>query len=153
MPVDARLWLQKLWDRYSADGVWGILRGLYYAYVGVLLYIANRRPLGTNVFRREWDLLIILDACRYDAMCAVADEYPWIEDVGSIVSVGSTSFEWLPMTFRRRHAETIAETAYVTSNPYTTPIFRGGGATGQTAHPVRSIRIRHRPRGGVRAAR
>jgi hypothetical protein len=37
--------------------------------------------------------------------------------------VGSTSFEWLPLTFNKRYKQQISETAYVSGNPYLTPVF------------------------------
>jgi hypothetical protein len=79
--------------------------------------------LGTNIYERDWDLLVVLDACRVDAMREVAGEYSFIEHVDSIPSVGSTSFEWLPLTFQQRYRQQISETAYVSGNPYLTPVF------------------------------
>jgi hypothetical protein len=102
----------------------GIPRSLYYAYVGGLLTISKRKQLGTNVFDRDWDVLVILDACRVDAVQEVADEYDFIKNVDSIWSVGSTSFEWLPLTFQKRHISEIQNTAYTSGNPYLTPVFR-----------------------------
>ncbi|MDJ1430970.1 hypothetical protein [Halostagnicola sp. A-GB9-2] len=80
-------------------------------------------PIGTNVYDREWDMLVILDACRVDAIEEVAPEYEFIESVDSIRSVGSTSFEWMPLTFTREHEDDIAETSYITGNPYTESVF------------------------------
>lgn len=52
--------------------------------VGVNAY----RTIGTNVFDREWDALIVLDTARVDALRIVADEYNFIKNVESIWSVG-----------------------------------------------------------------
>jgi hypothetical protein len=87
---------------------------LYYTYVGVWLTLSTRLRLGTHVFDEEWDLLVVLDTCRVDALRAVADEYDFIDGVGAITSLGSTSVEWLSQTFDRDHADQIARTAYVT---------------------------------------
>ena len=124
MPVDFRGWFQKSADRISSDPKTGVLRSLYYAYVGGLLTISTQKPVGTNVFTRDWDVLVILDACRVDAIREVADEYDFITSMDSIWSVGSTSMEWLPLTFRRQHITEIQNTAYVSGNPYLTPVFR-----------------------------
>lgn len=102
----------------------GLPRSLYYAYVSGLLTISKRKPAGTNIFDRDWNVLIVLDACRVDAMREVSDEYDFIENVESIWSVGSTSFEWLPLTFQKQHKSEIQNTAYVSGNPYLTPVFR-----------------------------
>ncbi|MFC5278677.1 hypothetical protein ACFPM1_07900 [Halorubrum rubrum] len=80
-----------------------IARPLYYAYVGALLSVTKRYRWGTNVFDRDWDLLVVLDACRVDALREVADEYGFVGDVESMTSVGSTSFEWMNHTFDSKH--------------------------------------------------
>jgi hypothetical protein len=56
-------------------------------------------------------------------MQEVADEYSFIHTVDSIRSVGSTSFEWLPLTFQNKYISEIRDTAYVSGNPYLTPVF------------------------------
>ena len=87
---------------------------------GVYLYpalIADKHlTTGTNMFDYDWDLLIILDACRVDAAEAVSHEYEFIEEVDTRWSVGSTSKEWIINTFREEYQREIAETAMVTGN-------------------------------------
>ncbi len=94
-----------------------IAEHLYYAYSGLWLSVTSRYPLGTHVFEKDWDVLVVLDACRVDAMREVAPEYSFIENVESVWSVGSTSAEWYMNTFDRRHREALAETAVISSNP------------------------------------
>lgn len=72
--------------------------------------------MGTNVFEREWDVLIILDACRVDALRMVAPEYEFISSVDSIWSVGSYTAEWTMKTFTSDYLDTINETVFVTEN-------------------------------------
>lgn len=91
------------------------LRALYAACAAT---VSSRVRLGTNVFSEEWDALIILDACRVDALREVQDEYDFLSNVESRWSRGSTSKEWLENTFIERYREDIAETAYITSNYY-----------------------------------
>jgi len=67
--------------------------------------------LGTNIFDRDWDVLLILDACRLDQFRRVVDE-----EADSIWSVGSSSNEWMDHTFSHPATQ---ETAYVTGNPFT----------------------------------
>lgn len=123
MPVDFQGWLKESTHRIKNEPIGGIPRSLYYAYVGSLLSISKRYPIGMNIFERDWDVLIVLDCCRVDAAQAVAEEYDFIGDVGSIKSVGSTSMEWLVQTFHQRYASEIRHTAYVSGNPYVTPVF------------------------------
>lgn len=74
---------------------------------------------GTNVFERDWDVLLVLDACRYDLLDEVADEYTFLYTGNTLTSVGSTSAEWLSKTFKDEHADKHMDTAYVTGNPHT----------------------------------
>ena len=106
-------------ENYREDG----LRGLWdTAHSSVdfalreLRYRASHRDRATNVYDREWDLLILLDCARVDMMQAVADEYDFIEDVGEHVSPGTTSSEWMYRTFTAEHRQAMADTLHVTSN-------------------------------------
>lgn len=80
--------------------------------------VTGRQNQGTPIFDAEWDLLVLLDACRLDAMREVANEYSFIESVGSFTSLGSHSREWMRRNFVDRSPEELAETAYVTGNPF-----------------------------------
>lgn len=112
-----------------------VFRPVYYVYVAFLLSITQWYPLGTNVFERDWDLLIVLDACRVDALRELEDEYEFLNVDDSIVSVGSTSFEWLNHTFDKNHQAKIEQTAHVTGNGYTERVFENNGYTGNAAIP------------------
>jgi hypothetical protein len=72
---------------------------------------------GDHIFDYEWDLLILLDTCRPDALRAVANEYPFISNVEERWSVGGTSAEWVANTFDRQYLDIIKNTAYISSNP------------------------------------
>lgn len=77
------------------------------------------RPLGQNIYSLDWDLLVVLDACRVDALQEVADEYNFLPDtIRSMWSVGSTSKEWIEHTFTREYLDEVSETVYITGNPY-----------------------------------
>jgi len=41
-------------------------------------------PVGTNIYERDWDALVVLDACRVDILREVADEYEFIDEVDSV---------------------------------------------------------------------
>ena len=80
--------------------------------VGTLLPIP-----ATNIYDRDWEVLVILDGCRVDVMEEVATEYPFVETVDSITSVGSMSIEWLNNTFNRsKYGDEMSKTGYVTAN-------------------------------------
>jgi len=66
---------------------------------------------GTNIFDKDWDICVVLDACRHDMYCDIVNSCP------SIWSVGGTSNEWIRKTLTQPEAE---ETIYVTANPWIT---------------------------------
>jgi hypothetical protein len=74
-----------------------------------------------NVFDRDWDLLIILDGCDPSWFNDLSDEFSWLpsyEEQNTLMSVGSTSFEWYPKTFNHPSSETLSETAVISSNVF-----------------------------------
>lgn len=113
-----------------------LIRPLYLLYEGVFLSFTRHYPIGTNLFDLDWDALIILDACRVDALREVAPEYAFIGPVDSIRSVGSSSFEWMNQTFSNDLQKEISKTAYVTQNSFTQKILGKGGTTGQATLPL-----------------
>jgi hypothetical protein len=82
-------------------------------------------PRGTNIFDEEWELCIILDACRVDALCEVSSDYGFIANIEERWSVGSMSEEWMKKTFSRTENQTLLKTAYVTSNVFSKNVLHG----------------------------
>jgi hypothetical protein len=103
-----------------------VLRRVHDLYAWLWSFATNRLQVGTNVYDKEWDLLVLLDCCRVDALKAVADEYDFIHDVDSMVSVGSTSREWISKTFTSDRLDDVQRTAYVTGNVYPRTVFEWG---------------------------
>lgn len=68
-------------------------------YRSIGTFVSSRIGLGTNIFTKDWDLLIILDTCRPDALRELQDEYDFIQEVDEITSVGGSSPEWMVNTF------------------------------------------------------
>jgi hypothetical protein len=65
-------------------------------------YFAN---YGGDFYEHNWDLLILLDACRWDLMSEVADEYDFIENYDTFLGQSSHSREFLHKTFmKNRHS-------------------------------------------------
>ena len=90
-----------------------------------LLHRALVNQAQVNVYEREWDILIVLDACRLDLIREVQDEYPFIDEINSIFSVGSASIEWIEKTFVEEYRTEIGNTAYVTGNVKSNLAFEG----------------------------
>lgn len=73
----------------------------------------GRRPYNTNgidLFAEDWDNLLVLDACRYDAFAREADLAGSLE---SRVSRGSMTREWVRANFADRR---LLDVVYVTAN-------------------------------------
>jgi hypothetical protein len=111
-------WARETVDRIREEGLTGIKKSAYDLYVGGLRRVNRVYPQGTNVYDSDWDLLIILDACRVDLLQEVQEEYHFLDRPGTLTSVGSSSLEWLERTFEPSRAAEMAATAYVTGNPF-----------------------------------
>lgn len=118
-----------------------LARPLYLFYEGLFLSMTRWVPIGTNVFDLDWDALIILDACRVDALELLASEYEYLNRVDSIRSVGSSSFEWMNNTFSGTYQNTIRDTGYITQNSFTEKVLGKGGTTGQAVLPIGPTRF------------
>lgn len=70
-----------------------------------------------SVWEKDWNLLIVLDACRKDVMEAVAPGYEYLDSISEYTSAGSCTPEWLNDTFSQEYESSLSETAYVTGNP------------------------------------
>jgi len=84
---------------------------------GLSQYSRVKDP-GTPIYDREWDLLVILDACRLDLMQEVVGSYSFIEDVETLRSLDSTTVFWMRKNFIGQYADEMVETTYVCGNPF-----------------------------------
>lgn len=84
---------------------------LEYMGTRVLWWLWRRNQI-TNLYDRDWDVAVILDACRYDLFESVEWDRP--QSVESIYSVASMTGDWMERTFNERELNTI----YVTSAPF-----------------------------------
>lgn len=119
-------WLRESVASIREQPARGALEAGFAAYLGLWHTLATRLEPGTNVYEREWDALVVLDACRVDALRAVADEYPFVGSVGSIRSVGSSSHEWMAHTFTGEYRGEIRRTAYTNPNGFSELCFLDG---------------------------
>lgn len=111
-------WARRTAAAIRQDGWVGVNDGLYGLYAGAWRTLGWHVPRGTNVYERDWDLLVVLDACRTDLLREVAPNYEFIGDVESIESVGSMSEEWLVKTFMPEYADELRDTVHVTANVF-----------------------------------
>lgn len=99
------------------DGWLGVEKSAYGVYKRVLRRLPRRGSSGVNVFDFDWDALVILDACRVDALNYVAGEYDWLDNVESYTSLAGRSDDWLHQTFHSNL--NLSSTDYISANPYT----------------------------------
>lgn len=128
MPISLQGWVKEAKSDLESGRQlkYTILKSGLKAYNGISHTVTSRYPIGTNIFERDWDALLVLDACRVDAMREIADEYAFISSVDSLLSVGSSSHEWTAKTFTTDHLDQIQRTGYVSSNPFTKKAFVDG---------------------------
>lgn len=119
-------WLSDTSNRVRNDGFDGMRESLYDLYVGGWRRADRFHSSGDHVFDREWDVLVLLDGCRVDVMDEVADEYEFLDDPGTLTSVGSSSIQWIERTFTDEYAEQLRETVYVTGNPFSKRVLSDG---------------------------
>lgn len=74
---------------------------------------------GTPIYEQDWDLLVVLDACRADFLQEAAPDHDFLDDVDESESVGSYSLSWMEQNFTPKYSEGMAETVHVTGNPFT----------------------------------
>lgn len=74
-----------------------------------------------NVFEYDWDVLILLDACRLDLLQEVESQYDFLKQAeqDSVYSPSGFSSGWMEATITRELASSLADTIYVTGNPHT----------------------------------
>lgn len=119
MHVDIRGWVRDFKEEWNAGNKYFAAMGaLQDLHNGLFFSLTSRYPLGTNVFERDWELLLVLDGCRVDAVREVAPEYDFITAVDSIWSVGSASHEWICKTYTNNHVEEIRKTMLISTNPF-----------------------------------
>lgn len=111
-------WAGESAERVREDGLAGVTESGYELYVGALRRLGDVYDPGEPVYGREWDVLLVLDACRYDLMLEVADEYDFVEEVERFTSTASSSRQWMSKNFVPGYAEEMAGTAHVTGNPF-----------------------------------
>jgi len=119
-------WVSEIRDHIREHPKRAPLYFVFTLYLTVWYAITSRYPIGRNVYEGDWDLLIVLDACRVDTLREVADEYEFIEDVESVWSIGSQSAEWMSNTFTERHRDEISRTSYISANGYSESILERG---------------------------
>jgi len=113
-------------EKSYTKGSWsGAFRYItYHTWNRVINRVGSRLPRSTmsgeNVYNDDWDALIILDACRPDALSMLASEYEFVpSEIPTMKSAGPTSPIWLANTFTEATSQDLAGTSLVSANVYT----------------------------------
>lgn len=80
---------------------------------------------GVHPYDKDWDILVIIDACRFDLFQEFAPQhevYDKFESVQSVYSHASSSKEWLTKTFVEGPHDEVRNTSYITANGFTSEI-------------------------------
>ena len=113
-----RKWYDDSVERVSTRGWDGVRVSAMEFSVGALRRLGRSWNYGESIFARDWEVLVVLDACRHDLLVEVADEYDWLPDViPAMNSLGSTSHEWIEKNFGGRGRE-LGDIAYVCGNVF-----------------------------------
>jgi len=86
----------------------------------------GRRLDPDPVLGADWDLLVVLDACRADLWAEVVGPDGDLPVGTTRTSPGGTSTEWLDAVFGDADPDTLANLGYVTANPYSESHVDGG---------------------------
>jgi hypothetical protein len=85
------------------------------AYSANNIYFKKKNARGEKICNKDWDNLVILDACRYDYFVEVNSDDMIPGELSKYVSRGSHSREFIEENF---HNEELHDTVYITTNPY-----------------------------------
>lgn len=110
-------WLRESRQRYAEEGWAGIQDSARELHIGLARRLSWFYDPGAPIWTREWGLLVVLDATRYDLMTEVVDEYDYIERLESFYSAASLTARWMQINFAPEFRDRMRETIYVNGNP------------------------------------
>jgi len=115
-------WVENTRSDVNKHGIrQGVRNAVYQLRLGLCrrYYNSFQRGEEESVFDREWDVMIILDACRCDLIESVEDEYEFLTENERFRSRGTHSKEWMRRNFVPEYRDVLENLAYVTGNIWT----------------------------------
>ncbi|WP_053947424.1 sulfatase-like hydrolase/transferase [Halolamina sediminis] len=114
-------WARDSIEEIRENGMDGLNEVTYQLYLGFLrrAYALQDHSDEESIFDREWDILVILDACRRDLIESVEDDYDFLTENKPFRSMGSMSREWMQKNFTEAYSEELRRTAYISGNIFT----------------------------------
>lgn len=119
-------WIEWIRTKFATSVKTGFLYLFYSIYLQVYFAFTHKNQFGHNIFEDDWDLIIILDACRVDILERISNEFSFLGEIETIWSVGSSSGEWMANTFIEKHLEEIKNTTYISANGHSKLILEDG---------------------------
>jgi hypothetical protein len=104
---------------------YGVTGGLS-RWFGVVSNRAVRNVDGRSIFFEDWDVSIVLDACRADELENQRSNFDWIEGVDRFPSLASCTWNWFPRTLGATPDEALRDTTYVCANPFSSDFCSDG---------------------------
>lgn len=97
-------------------------------HVAGLRQLGQRLNYGTTIYDRKWDVLVLLDACRFDLFQEFAprhDVFDRFESFEPVYSCASATPEWIKKTFVEGPRSLVSGTHYVSCTGFSTNIDEG----------------------------
>lgn len=88
----------------------GDIQNVAHNFLGRYHYSRHYKQDEEDIINKDWDNLILLDACRYDVLQSI-----WDDDIEKVVSVAGRSSGFIEETMNGKE---IHDTVYVSSNPH-----------------------------------
>lgn len=104
------------------------------------------RHIGRSIWARtdpEWDILVVLDACRHDVWDSVAPEYG-LPAGRHVWSNASCSIDWINRNLRDGPRDEIRRTGYVTANPFADHNTQTARSADLSQQPLGYLRLLYR---------
>ena len=101
--------LLQAYEDYQQDGFHSIQYTAEDLFHGFLSRAGLFVNYGKNFYEYDWDLLILVDSCRWDLMEEVVDEYDFLEPYDTFVGQSSHSREFLHKTFKENSHSGLAK--------------------------------------------
>lgn len=102
MILGGQAMIEALFRRYP------LARDLHRGVVSRIFSLTDKE--GVRVMERDWDSLVVLDACRFDTF----EKVNWIEGrLSKRSSLGSNTREWVRRNFREEYSDTV----FISGNP------------------------------------
>ena len=111
-------WLTTSVSTLQSEGASGLSRVIRPPYREMIRQVSRPIKSGENIFGREWDVLLVLDACRIDLMRDVLNDLDIGWKVNELESVDTMTGYWMEKTFIPEHENKMEDTIYICSNPH-----------------------------------